>query len=189
MEIKEAMAAIEAILFTMGDSVEISQIASVLDTSKEEARKIVRMLEDKYDQEGSGLKINWYEDAVQMSTRPEQYPNLIKIAQTPRKYTLSDAVLETLSIIAYKQPVTKIEIENIRGVACDFALGKLLSYDLIRELGRKDAPGRPILFGTTEQFLRCFGVRTLDDLPAADTVQVEEFRDEAEREVSTRLDI
>ena len=143
----------------------------------------------KYDQEGSGLKINWYEDAVQMSTRPEQYPNLIKIAQTPRKYTLSDAVLETLSIIAYKQPVTKIEIENIRGVACDFALGKLLSYDLIRELGRKDAPGRPILFGTTEQFLRCFGVRTLDDLPAADTVQVEEFRDEAEREVSTRLDI
>ena len=183
MEIKEAMAAIEAILFTMGDSVEISQIASVLDTSKEEARKIVRMLEYTYDQEGSGLKINWYEDAVQMSTRPEQYPNLIKIAQTPRKYTLSDAVLETLSIIAYKQPVTKIEIENIRGVACDFALGKLLSYDLIRELGRKDAPGRPILFGTTEQFLRCFGVESLDELPSIDPVRLEEFKAEAEEEI------
>ena len=82
---------------------------------------------------------------------------------------------ETLSIIAYKQPVTKAEIEKIRGVKCDHAINKLMDYDLVRELGRLDAPGRPILLGTTEEFLRCFGVQGLDELPEMDTVQMEDF--------------
>ena len=103
--------------------------------------------------------------------------------------TLTDTVLETLSIIAYKQPVTRIEVERVRGVSCDHAINKLLEYDLITELGRLDAPGRPLLFGTTEQFLRCFGVKSLEDLPELNPVQVEEFKQQAEAEVQMQLDI
>ena len=189
MELNNALAAMEAILFTMGDAVEISRLAEVLEMSKEDTRKAAGLLEERYEQKGSGLKLNWYDDAVQLSTRPEQYENLIRIAITPKKLALTETLLETLSIIAYRQPVTKLEIEDIRGVNSDFAVNRLLQYDLVQELGRKDAPGRPILFGTTEQFLRCFGVRNLDELPALDTVQMEEFREEAEEEVRTRLNV
>ena len=98
-------------------------------------------------------------------------------------------MIETLSIIAYKQPVTRAEIERIRGVNCDHALNKLIEYDLVAEVGRLDAPGRPLLFGTTEQFLRSFGVRSLDDLPELSEVQVEQFKEQAEQEVKTSLDI
>ena len=98
-------------------------------------------------------------------------------------------MLETLSIIAYKQPVTKLDIERIRGVSCDFAVNRLLEFDLIQELGRLDAPGRPMLFGTTEQFLRSFGVKSLSDLPELNPVQVEEFREQAEAEARQSVDI
>ena len=111
------------------------------------------------------------------------------LAFTAKRMNLSDSVIETLSIIAYKQPVTRLEVESIRGVSCDHAIDKLLEFDLIEELGRKDAPGRPILFGTTEQFLRSFGVGSLKDLPELNTVQIEEFKQEAEQEVSTSLKI
>ena len=117
------------------------------------------------------------------------YEYLIKIAKTPRKMTLTDTVLETLSIIAYKQPVTRLEIERVRGVSCDHAINKLLEYDLITELGRLDAPGRPLLFGTTEQFLRCFGVKSLEELPELNPVQVEEFKQQAEQEGQLTLNI
>ena len=189
MEIREAMAAMEAILFTMGDAIEIARLAEVLELSKDDTRRIAKLLEDRYDAGASGLKMNWFDDSVQLSTRPEQYANLVKIAVTPKKFSLSESVLETLSIIAYRQPVTRLEIDDIRGVNSDFAVNRLLSYDLIREMGRKDAPGKPVLFGTTEQFLRSFGIRSLDELPPMDMLQMEEFRQEAESEVSARLDI
>ena len=102
---------------------------------------------------------------------------------------LKDTVIETLSIIAYKQPITRVEIERIRGVSCDHAINKLLEYDLITELGRLDAPGRPLLFGTTKQLLRCFGVGSLEELPELSTVQIEEFKQQAEAEVQMQLDI
>ena len=102
---------------------------------------------------------------------------------------LTDTLLETLSIIAYKQPVTRMEIEAVRGVNCDHAINKLLEYDLIRELGRLDAPGRPLLFGTTEQFLRCFGVSNLEELPEMNPEKLEEFKRQAEAEVQLKLDI
>ena len=107
----------------------------------------------------------------------------------PKKLTLSDSVIETLSIIAYRQPITKAEIEDIRGVSSDYAINKLISYDLVKELGRKDAPGRPLLFGTTEQFLRSFGVKDLTELPGPDTVKTLEFKEEAEKEVDSRLGV
>lgn len=185
----QLLAAIEAILFTMGEAVEIGAIAKALEVSTAKVRKAVSRLQKKYASPSRGIMIQEFDDAVQMSTKPEQYENLIRIAKVPKKMTLSDSVIETLSIIAYKQPITKVEVEGIRGVSCDYAINKLLEYDLIKELGRKDAPGRPILFGTTEQFLRSFGVKNLAELPSLNTVQVEEFKEEAEAEVDDRLGI
>ena len=118
---------------------------------------------------------------------PQMYEHLIKIAKTPRKITLTETVLETLSIVAYKQPVTRVEIERIRGVSCDHAINKLMEYDLICELGRLDAPGRPLLFGTTEQFLRCFGVSSIEELPQINPMQMEEFKQQAEAEVGLQV--
>lgn len=182
MERQKAEAVLEAILFTMGDSVEISRLASVLEMSDKEVKQILEGMQEKYAAEERGISLLWLEDSVQLSTKPEMYEYLIKIAKTPKKMVLTDTVLETLSIIAYKQPVTRLEIERIRGVSCDHAVNKLLEYDLITELGRMDAPGRPLLFGTTEQFLRCFGVKSLDELPELSTLQVEEFKQQAEAE-------
>lgn len=182
MERVKQEAVLEAILFTMGESVEISRLATVLEIDKKEVESILLEMQKKYEEEGRGISLVWLEDSVQLSTKAEMYEYLIKIAKTPRKMVLTETVLETLSIIAYKQPVTRLEIERIRGVSCDHAVNKLLEYDLITELGRLDAPGRPLLFGTTEQFLRCFGVKSLDELPEMNAVQVAEFKQQAEAE-------
>lgn len=186
---EELMASIEAILFSMGESVEISALAKALEVRPGRIRQVLGRMQQQYDVPSRGIMLQQFNDSVQMSTKPEQYQSLIKIAKVPKKMTLSDSVIETLSIIAYKQPITKIEVEGIRGVSCDYAVNKLLEYDLIKELGRKDAPGRPILFGTTEQFLRSFGVKNLEELPSLDAVQVEEFKEEAEAEVNDRLGV
>lgn len=185
---EEAEAVFESILFTMGDTVEISKLADVAGMDLRSARKVLKKLEERYQASNSGIMLARFEDAVQLCTKPETYEYLIKIAKNPKKIVLTDTVIETLSIIAYKQPVTRLDVENIRGVNCDHAINKLLEYDLITELGRLDAPGRPILFGTTEQFLRCFGVKSLEELPELSTVQMEEFKAQAEAEVKIRLD-
>ncbi len=183
MESKKCKAIIEAILFTMGESVEVSRLATVLETDKKEVTALLKEMQKSYEEDERGLVLMWFDDSVQLSTKAELYEYLVKIAKTPKKMVLTDTVLETLSIIAYKQPVTRLEIENIRGVSCDHAVNKLLEYELITELGRLDAPGRPLLFGTTEQFLRSFGVKSIQDLPEISTMQVEEFKQQAESEV------
>lgn len=189
VEREKAKAVIEAILFTMGDSVEIARLAEVIEYGKKETRELLEEMRQSYQSQEKGIELIELEDAVQLCTKNEMYEYLIKIAKTPRKYTLSDTMLETLSIIAYKQPVTKLDIERIRGVSCDFAVNRLVEYDLVQELGRLDAPGRPMLFGTTEQFLRSFGVKSLSDLPELNPVQVEEFREQAEAEARQTVDI
>ena len=189
MEEKKAKAVIEAILFTMGDSVEVSKLAEVIGENVKTTQNIQKELETEYQSDERGIALTWLDDAVQLCTKPEMYEYLIKIAKTPRKISLSDSVMETLSIVAYRQPVTRVEIEKVRGVSCDHAINKLLEYDLITELGRLDAPGRPLLFGTTEQFLRCFGVKSLDELPELNPVQLEEFKAQAEAEVQLQLNI
>ena len=176
MELNETTAAIETILFAMGDSVEISTLAAVLELSEDEVREAVGVLEKRCD-------------AVQLSSRPEYYEYLVKIAKQPKKQVLTDTLMETLSIIAFKQPVTRAEVESIRGVNSDFAISKLVGFGLVEEKGRKEAPGRPLLFGTTEQFLRSFGISSLEDLPDFGSEQMEEFREEAEKEVDQRLEI
>src|SRR5699024_6366940 len=136
-----------------------------------------------------GIRIIELDNSYQLCTKKELYEYLIRVAKQPKRYVLTDVLLETLSIIAYKQPVTKLEIEKIRGVKSDHAVNKLVEYGLVREVGRLDAPGRPILFGTTEEFLRNFGVQGLDDLPEIDPVQIEDFKAEAEEEIQLQLDV
>lgn len=189
MDRKKAEAVIEAVLFTMGDSVEISRLAQVIEEDVKKTKEILDGMKDGYEEGNKGITMLQLEESVQLCTKPDMYEYLIKIAKTPRKFVLTDTVLETLSIIAYKQPVTRLEIERIRGVSCDHAVNKLLEYNLITEVGRLDAPGRPLLFGTTEEFLRSFGVGSLDELPEVDAVQVEEFKQQAEAEVQLQLDI
>ena len=189
MGIKKLEAAIEAVLFAMGDSVELSQIAAAIQQDKETTRKLLHNLMDKYQKEGRGIQIIELEDAYQMCTKREYYECLIRLAMHPKKPALTDVMLETLSIIAYKQPITRAEIEKIRGVSCDHAVNRLVEFGLIAEVGRMDAPGRPLLFGTTEEFLRSFGVKSLEELPELSAVQVEEFKQQAEQEASVQLDI
>ena len=187
--LEELAACVEAVLFSMGEAVELDTMAKALEKTPIEIRKALDLLEKRYSAPVSGIMIQYFDNAVQLSTKTEQYGNLIRIAKVPKKLSLSESVLETLSIIAYKQPITKVEVEQIRGVSSDYAINRLLEYDLIRELGRKDAPGRPILFGTTEQFLRSFGVHSLGELPSLNAVKTEEFREEAEAEVREKLGV
>ncbi len=189
MERTKAKAVLEAILFTMGDSVGIDSLASVIEEDKKTTREILEEMMQNYSAEDKGIGLTMLEDAVQMCTKGELYEYLIKIAKAPKKFVLTDTLLETLSIIAYKQPVTRLEIERVRGVSCDHAVNKLLEYDLITEVGRLDAPGHPLLFGTTEQFLGSFGVKSIEDLPELNAVQIEEFKQQAESEVQLQLDI
>lgn len=189
MENCNKKAILEAVLFAMGDSVELSKLSEVIEEDTETTKALLMELKEKYSGEEFGIELLELEDSFQLATKPGMYDALIKIAKTPRKMSLSESVIETLSIIAYKQPITRVEIESIRGVSCDFAVNKLLEYNLICELGRKDAPGRPLLFGTTEEFLRSFGVKSLKDLPEIDTLRIEEFKAEAEEEIKLSLKI
>ena len=180
-------AAIEAILFTMGESVEFSRIGAAIGADTKKVQDLVQKMNGEYEAANRGIRIMILENACQLCTKKEYYSILIDLAMHPKKPVLTDVMLETLSIIAYKQPVTKVEIEKIRGVKSDHAVNRLVEYGLIRELGRLDVPGRPILFGTSEEFLRCFGVERLEDLPSIDPVRLEEFKAEAEEEVNVSV--
>ena len=189
MEMKKLEAAIEAILFTMGDSVELSKIAIAIGHDEETTRKILRNMMDRYNVEESGIKLIELEQSYQLCTKPELYEYVTKVAAQPQKYVLTDVLLETLSIIAYRQPITKPEIDKIRGVKCDHAVNKLVEYNLVCEVGRLDAPGRPLMFGTTEEFLRAFGVASIDELQEIDEEHLEDFKMQAEEEVHMTLDV
>lgn len=189
MEKNKAKAVLEAILFTMGDSVEIDRLAAVIEEDKDTTKNLLDEMAEEYRRDERGIAITTLDNAVQLCTKSELYEYLIKIAKTPKKFVLTDTLLETLSIIAYKQPITRLEIEKVRGVSCDHAVNRLLEFELITEVGRLDAPGRPLLFGTTEQFLRSFGVKSIEELPELSAVQIEEFKQQAESEVEMQLDI
>ena len=190
MEINRLEGIIESILFTMGDSVELSKIALAIGHDEDTTRRIIHCMMDKINgAEERGVKIIELEDSFQMCTKTEMYEYLIRIAKQPKRYALTDVQLETLSIIAYKQPVTKLEIEKIRGVKSDHAVNKLVEYNLICEVGRLDAPGRPLLFGTTEEFLRRFSIQSVEDLPSLNQEQMENFKTEAEEEAQLKLDV
>ena len=181
--------ALEAILFSLGESVSVDRLAAALEMEK---KKLVKQLETvvfNYNNNDRGIKIIDLDGSLQLCTRNEYYGVLAKIVNTPKKLSLTDVVLETLSIIAYKQPITRPEIEAIRGVSCVHAINKLIEYNLVQEVGRLDAPGRPIMFGTTEEFLRCFGVSSTSDLPVISPDKIEDFKKEALEEADFTLSV
>lgn len=183
-------AVVESVLFTMGNSVDVKKLSEVLGMSKKDTVALIHEMQDEYNQDiNRGVTIIELDGSVQMCSKTEMYEHLMKIATVPKHYSLSDAALETLSIVAYKQPVTRIEIEKIRGVNSDHAVNRLLEFGLIVELGRLDAPGRPLLFGTTEEFLRCFGVKSLEELPTITADRLEQFKKEAAEEIQMSLPI
>lgn len=172
----ELCAACEAILFSMGDAVEAVHIAQALEVSIETIENILTKLMDKYNNADRGIMLTMIDGAYQLCTKKEMYDYLIKIAHVPKPKEITEVMLETLSIIAYKQPVTRLEVERIRGVNSDHTINKLIEYNLICEVGRKDAPGRPILFATTEEFLRSFGIESTEELPELDSDVYEELK-------------
>lgn len=169
MEIREIQSILEAVLFAAGDAVELEKLADIVDVDKKSLREILKKMMDSYNFERRGLHIIQLEDSYQMCTRGEYHDYVAMLAEPRRKQSLSNAAIEVLAIVAYKQPVTRSMIEQIRGVNCDYVVNRLIERNLIEEKGRLDAPGRPILFGTTQEFLRCFGVARLDDLPEFDS--------------------
>ncbi len=182
-------AAIEAILFSVGEAIDIKELAKVLELEVSDLDKIIADMAEKYKDEDRGIHIVRLENAVQLCTKNKYYDILTKVVNMPQKHSLTDSLMETLSIVAYKQPVTRQEIEAIRGVSCVHAINKLVEYKLIAEVGRLDAVGRPILFGTTEDFLRSFGVTSMDELPVITPDKIEDFRQEAMEEVNIKVDV
>ena len=161
--------AVEAILFSCADAVSVAEIANALEISYQTALDIIGELREEYDREKRGVKIIKLEDSYQICSR-EDYFGFIRSVTEPRKHqALSTAALETLSIIAYNQPVTRSRVEFIRGVDCTGSIARLVERGLIDEVGRMETPGKPILYGTTDEFLRCFGLPSVSDLPDVDT--------------------
>ncbi|MGM9552361.1 MAG: SMC-Scp complex subunit ScpB [Clostridia bacterium] len=165
MDMNQVVQTIEAILFAIGDAVEISDIASSLGISEEEVKEGGKILSEKYVNTQSGIRLIEIADCYQLSSNPACYEHIKKVSQIKKQSGLSSAAIETLSIIAYNQPVTKGTVEFIRGVDSTYSVNKLIERGLIDELGRAETPGRPILYGTTLEFLRTFGLKTLEDLP------------------------
>jgi len=179
---KNIHAAIEALLFAAGGAVEYGDLKTALELEDKELKTALDELMEKYNTEDRGIRMIILDGKYQLCTKNEYYEELIKLVNTPKKHSLTDVLLETLSIVAYKQPVTRQEIEKIRGVSSQHAVNRLVEYHLIEEVGRLDAPGHPILFGTTDDFLRCFGISSMEDLPAISPDRMEDFRREAEEE-------
>ena len=165
MNIKTIESIIEGVLFAAGDSVSIEKLADITDVDTKTLKSIINNLADKYDNEKSGLMIISLEDSYQMCTRPDYQEYIKKLAEPKRAHNLSNAALEVLSVIAYRQPVSKTAIEQIRGVSSDTIVNRLVERGLVKEAGRLDAPGKPVLFKTTEEFLRCFNLKSLKELP------------------------
>ncbi|WP_348980904.1 SMC-Scp complex subunit ScpB [Clostridium sp. AM54-14XD] len=170
------VSAVEAILFSIGESVSVDRLAKALEMETKKLSKQMEEVLEIYNQSDRGIKMVELENAYQLCTRNEYYDVLTKVVCTPKKPNLTDVLLETLSIVAYKQPITRPEIEAIRGVSCAHAINKLMEYGLVDEVGRLDAPGRPILFGTTEEFLRSFGVASTEELPMISRIRSRTLR-------------
>lgn len=172
MTLIEIKSIIEALLFTWGEPLGLNEISKILEINNKDLEKIMIELMDDFNFSKRGLRIIRMDDMYQIGTRPEHYEYIKKLNYSTTKRNLSNAALETLSIIAYKQPIIKSEIDHIRGVKCDRAIETLISRQMIKELGRLDKPGKPIIYGTTEEFLRAFGLESLKGLP--DLINIEE---------------
>ena len=181
-ENKNVHAAIEAVLFAVGGAVSYGDLKDALQIEDKELKDALQEMQTRYDAENRGIRMIELDGKYQLCTKNDFYDELVRLVNAPKKHVLTDVLLETLSIVAYKQPVTRQEIEKIRGVSCSHAVNRLVEYNLVQEVGRLDAPGHPILFGTTDDFLRSFGISSMDDLPVITPDRLEDFRRQAEEE-------
>lgn len=165
MNEKELKGIIEAILFASGEPVPLKSIAVAINKKEKETKEILERLIKQYEEEKRGIKIIKIANNYQMCTNPEYYSYIKNIYNVPQKKNISQTLLETLAIVAYKQPITRAEIEYIRGVSCEHAINSLIKYELIEEKGRLDTIGKPIIFGTTDYFLKYFGFSSLENMP------------------------
>lgn len=165
MDTNEMAHVIEAILFVAGEAVEMREIVRALETTEDEAARAVDALDSDYSFHRRGICLKRFGSHIQLSTRPDYAPYVERLLQPIQKQSLSQSAMETLAIVAYRQPITKLEIEAIRGVRCDYSVQSLVNKRLIAEVDRKDTVGHPILYGTTDEFLAHFGIRSIDDLP------------------------
>ena len=156
---------IEAILFVAGDAVPVRDLARALQIGEGELDAVLCEMKDEYDYEQRGFLIKRFGNNVQLATRPLYSEDVVRLLQPGQEQSLSQAAMETLAVVAYRQPVTRAEVEQIRGVKCDYSLQSLTMKGMIEEAGRKDTIGRPILYRTTDRFLSHFGIRNLEELP------------------------
>lgn len=166
--LREHVGIVEAILFVAGDAVETQALCTAMDITQLELSTVLDALESDYEFDRRGIRLLRFGSHVQLATRPDYAPYVERLLQPVQRQPLSQAMMETLAVIAYRQPTTKGEIEQIRGVKCDYSVQTLLARGLIEEQGRKETLGRPILYGTTDAFLRHFALNSLDDLPEID---------------------
>ena len=165
MELKRQQAIIEAMLFANGKEVSSKNLMSALEINSEELENVIALLKQKYDSDGSGIELIKINDSYQLVTKKEYYEYVYPLLDNRIKPSLSNAALETLSIIAYNPKITRSQIENIRGVNSDGTVYKLLEFELIESAGKLDAPGRPTMYQVTDNFLKMFGISNLDELP------------------------
>ena len=174
---------IEAILFVAGEAVTVKELARALQTEEKAVKAELNAIRDEYDYDQRGFLLKRFGDKVQLATRPLYAQDVLRLLQPVQRQSLSQAAMETLAVVAYKQPVTRAEVEQVRGVKCDYSLQSLINKGLIKETGRKDTIGRPILFGTTDEFLSHFGLEGLEYLPPLPENPQESSPEEAEEEL------
>lgn len=165
MNKREIKAIIESLLYIWGEPLSLKDLSDVLELEKKDVKEMINEMISDFNYNRRGLQIVRINDSYQLTTRPEHYDMICKLCTPRTDKTLSNAALETLSIIAYKQPITRMEVEAIRGVKCIKSINSLLQRELVKEVGRLDKTGKPILYGTTETFLQHFGLTSLDQLP------------------------
>ncbi len=182
-------AAIEAILFSNGASVEISRIAQALEITEKQVEQHISALIDDYTNADRGITIIQLGSAYQMVACKDYAPQIRTVMDLRRNTPLSQAALEVLAVVAYNQPVTKAFVEQVRGVDCSGVLGSLTSKDLVEEKGRLELPGRPLLYGTTENFLRCFNISSLDELPPLPESDDDKSEEQSNEDKPQQLDI
>lgn len=168
---------IEAILFVAGEPVRVDEMAKALNVTVRQVESEITKLRDEYDFHQRGFTLKRFGHQVQLATRALYAEDVVHLLQPVQKQSLSQAAMETLAVVAYKQPVTRAEVEQVRGVKCDYSIQSLMKKELIMEVGRKEALGRPILYGTTENFLSHFGLTNLEDLPPMPELPSEETVD------------
>lgn len=175
MEISTIESIIESLIFSYGDALSLDKICEILELDRKTVKNIIKNMMDKFNESNRGIIIRELNDKYQMCSKPDNFEYVSKLYQIRQKQALSQAAYEVLSIIAYNQPITRAKIEQIRGVNSDSAVTRLLERNLIKEAGKLDAPGKPRLYETTDEFLRCFGFKSIRDLPMLDIQDLSEL--------------